>query len=181
MELTDLLPCDENIYLKAVDRAHAPLFLKIVDENKKYFEQFDFIAPQFESVQEIEQVIDRLMKLKAEKNGASYGLWKGPELIGLMTINHVNWKKKEADVGYWIIEKATGHGYATKAFSALVRYCFEVLDLKTLTAHTATTNIKSQKILKKMGFKETMTLKERVEVRGRKVDDFLFKLKRKKP
>ena len=57
------------------------------------------------------------------------------------------------EVGYWVGEQYTGHGYAGRATQALVKYAFEQLTPELLYAEVAIGNIASRKTLEKSGFR----------------------------
>ncbi|MBL4907116.1 MAG: GNAT family N-acetyltransferase [Sneathiella sp.] len=61
--------------------------------------------------------------------------------------------------GYCIYRKKSwpnwGQGYATEAAKACINYAFEQLDLSELVSFTAVLNIRSQAVMKKLGFQYT--------------------------
>ncbi|MGZ3805842.1 MAG: GNAT family N-acetyltransferase [Pseudobdellovibrionaceae bacterium] len=174
--LSDNIEVDDNLVLKAVSLKEAAHFLQIICENKKHFESFEFISPQFESLEAVESVIQVLNKHKADFSGVSYGLWNGANLLGLFTINEILWHESSADLGFWLSESATGKGFAIRAFTALVQNCFEKLNLQCVTATTAVSNLKCRKILNKMGFVQEKELPGNIQVKGKSVDESLFRL-----
>lgn len=134
---------------------------------------FDFISPNFESLKEVEAVIESLVEFKASGNGVNYGLWRQDELLGLFTVNKVNWSKKEADVGFWLVESATGQGLATLAFTRLCNDLFKH-GFGRLMASTAVSNQRAQSVLQRSGFKKIEILHEHITVRGQKIDEFVY-------
>lgn len=174
--LTETLPIEDNLILKAVALHEASKFLSVILRNRNHFDSFEFISPQFESLQEVEEVIKELNTYKADFHGASYGLWRGEELCGLFTINKILWHEASADLGFWLTERATGKGVAEKTLSTLIKSCFEELNLQTVTATTAESNLKCRKTLKKLGFVKERDLPAHIQVRGRWVDESLFSL-----
>ena len=69
------------------------------------------------------------------------------ELIGLCALltNDENQRK----IGYRFRQKYWGIGYGTELTEGIIRYCFDELELKILTADVNTENIRSIKILEK--------------------------------
>ncbi|MGZ3775840.1 MAG: GNAT family N-acetyltransferase [Pseudobdellovibrionaceae bacterium] len=174
--LSDVIEVNKNLALKAVSLSEAAQFLEIIRENRNHFDSFDFISPQFETLEAVEHVIQELQKDKANFSGASYGLWNGTHLLGLFTINSILWHENTADIGLWLAENATGKGFAIDAFTALVRNCFETLNLQSVTATTALSNQKCRKLLNKMGFFLEKELPNHIQIRGKYVDESLFRL-----
>ena len=156
--LPDFIQSNDDLFLRAVAIADTDKFLKILIENQNHFSHFDFVAPTFKTHLEVANVIQSLVHFQNDARGVSYGLWKKDELIGLFTINRIDWEKKIADIGFWLIETAVGKGYAIQALNSMVNCCWQELGLKRLTAHTATTNSRSQKLLGMAGFRHMAIL-----------------------
>lgn len=58
----------------------------------------------------------------------------------------------EVEIGYGIAEKYRGHGYATEAARAVVRYAFEQAGQEYLVAIVKPENMASQKVIAAIGF-----------------------------
>jgi len=58
-----------------------------------------------------------------------------------------------ADLGYRFLRRWWGQGFATEAAQACVRYGFEELRLRTLTAEVEEGNERSIRVLEKLGFR----------------------------
>lgn len=56
-------------------------------------------------------------------------------------------------LGYWIGKPYWGHGYASEAAHRVIRFAFDELDAKLLTAGWFFDNPASGRILEKLGFK----------------------------
>lgn len=60
---------------------------------------------------------------------------------------------KNAELGYWLGEPYWGNGVMTRAVKKMVAYGFQTFDLERIFARPYGTNIASQKLLEKIGFK----------------------------
>jgi RimJ/RimL family protein N-acetyltransferase len=74
--------------------------------------------------------------------------WAGLKLIREPLNGHVDFY----EVGYRLIRRFWGHGYATEAARASVAYGFEVLQLPVLYAIADMQNLASRAVLAKVGF-----------------------------
>lgn len=167
-----------GFFLKAVESSDSSELFRIVAMNQSYFSQFDFQAPYFKNITEVVDLIEYLTDHRSQLNGVSYGLWnQSNQWLGLFTINKINWDKKSADLGFWLAEASAGKGFAFMAVSAVMKVCWDELGLNMLTSHTAVTNERSQKLLEKLGFKKMKLLKDQFIIRGKSVDDYLYKIK----
>ena len=75
--------------------------------------------------------------------------------VGLLFHPDTNhwWGEGSAELGYWIAEEYWGNGYATESSKALIEHAFNDLDVKTIYATYRTENIRSKRVLEKLGFK----------------------------
>lgn len=71
--------------------------------------------------------------------------------IGAVSI-YPNTEKDEAELGWILDRRFHGHGYATEAARALIRFASGCLALRRFIAHCDTENLASQSVMKKLGF-----------------------------
>lgn len=64
-----------------------------------------------------------------------------------------------ADVGYAILERHSGKGYATEAAAATLDYARSAIGLETILAITTLDNVPSQAVLAKIGLKPAGTIR----------------------
>ncbi|MBR0127025.1 MAG: GNAT family N-acetyltransferase [Firmicutes bacterium] len=63
------------------------------------------------------------------------------------------------EMGYSLAKSRWGRGYMTEAAKKLISYAFDVLSLKVLMIRTSETNIRSQRVIEKCGFRYEGTLR----------------------
>lgn len=56
------------------------------------------------------------------------------------------------ELSYLFLPKFWGHGYATEACQAVLKYCSEELHMDTIVAETQSANTRSRTLLEKLGF-----------------------------
>ncbi len=84
-----------------------------------------------------------------------YGLWaieqkQAPGLIGCVGL----WEPEgwpELEVGYWLVPKAHGHGYATEAAIRARDYAYTELEAETLVSYIDPANEPSKHVAERMG------------------------------
>jgi ribosomal-protein-alanine N-acetyltransferase len=86
---------------------------------------------------------------------------------------------RSASLGYCLGEEAWGHGYATEAAGALLRWAFDTLDLNRVQAEADTRNAASARVLEKLGFVLEGTLREDCVVNGDVSDSWVYGLLRR--
>ncbi len=63
--------------------------------------------------------------------------------------------KNSFEVGYWAAREMRGHGYATEASNAVIRYAFSVLNATEVYICYFEGNAPSRNVIEKLGFKKT--------------------------
>ena len=96
--------------------------------------------------------------------------------IGWCSLRRWNPEYRSAALGHCYREEAWGHGYATEAAHALLRWAFDTLDLNRVQAETDTRNIGSARVLEKLGFVREGTLREDCVVNGDVSDSWVYGL-----
>jgi RimJ/RimL family protein N-acetyltransferase len=99
--------------------------------------------------------------------------------IGWCALNRWNPEFRSASLGYCFDDAVWGHGYATEAASALLRWAFDTLDLNRVQAETDTRNAASARVLEKLNFKREGTLREDCVVNGEVSDSWVYGLLRR--
>ncbi|MGC3860566.1 GNAT family N-acetyltransferase [Micromonospora chersina] len=99
--------------------------------------------------------------------------------IGWCGLTRWNPDYRSASLGYCYGEAAWGHGYATEAARALLRWAFDTLDLNRVQAETDTRNVASARVLEKLGFVREGTLREDCVVNGDVSDSWVYGLLRR--
>jgi len=72
---------------------------------------------------------------------------------GLKKESNINGKHTFYDIGYRLLQKHWGNGYATEATLAYIDYGFHVLKLEKINAFAYTTNGASRRVLEKCGLR----------------------------
>lgn len=99
--------------------------------------------------------------------------------IGWCGLTGWNPDYRSASLGYCFDDAAWGHGYATEAARALLRWAFDALDLNRVQAEADTRNAASARVLEKLGFVREGTLREDCVVNGDVSDSWVYGLLRR--
>ncbi len=84
--------------------------------------------------------LHKFVILADEKFAGSIGLWYS--------------KKRDWEVGYFVLKKYRNKGVATEALQKILKFGFDKLNFKRVIASTDIGNKSSQKVLKKSGFRK---------------------------
>lgn len=117
------------------------------------------------------------------------GYAKGPDLVLAIVLRaqgrlcggiglHPEKQHQRAELGYWIGFPYWGHGYATEAAQAVMRYGFEQLQLNRIFATHFKENRASEKVLTKLGMRHEGCMRQHVLKWGQFVDLELYSILR---
>lgn len=91
-----------------------------------------------------------------ENNASIYwaiSLLDSPSLIGTICLWNFDTENAIAEIGYELLPDFQGKGFMREAIAAVIKYGFEEVKIKTITAFPSANNISSVKVLKMAGFK----------------------------
>jgi RimJ/RimL family protein N-acetyltransferase len=117
---------------------------------------------------------------KPRKNYELAITFKGEkQLIGGCGIRVQSIHHKKADIGYIINRKYWGHGYATEAAWALVRFGFDKLMLHRIFATCDVKNSASIRVLEKIGMTREGLFREDFFIHGRWRSSYMYSILQK--
>lgn len=101
----------------------------------------------------------------------------GPNLIGFVELNRVNWLHGTAEVGIALFpSEYRGRGHGTAAIVLISRWAFLTLRLRRLYAKTFSSNVASRRSFEKAGFVQEGVWRKHFFVNGALEDAVLYGL-----
>ncbi len=147
----------ERLVLRNYTLADAPAIQRLAGSREVAFNTLRIPHPYPEG--EAERWIAAHGEGRAEGEYAfAVTLRDGGDLIGTVGL-HVAPEHDHAEIGYWIGVPYWGHGYATEAAEAVVRFGFETLSLNRIFASHFSRNPASGRVLQKIGMQHEGTLR----------------------
>lgn len=140
--LREIMPSDKEgmFELDADAEVHRYLGNRPVKNRKETEEAIFFIRQQY-----IDNGIGRWAII--EKKSGHFVGWGGFKLITGMVNNHTNYH----DIGYRLIKRYWGKGYATESGLAVLNFGFQQLELQDVYAFADIGNTASRHVLEKIG------------------------------
>ncbi|TQR19485.1 GNAT family N-acetyltransferase [Psychrobacillus vulpis] len=132
----------------------------------------------FEQKEQAINMINSFTKNFQDKRSIRWGIfWKETsELVGTVGLNNLQLSQKRTEIGYDLLPSYWRKGIVSEAVEAVVRYCFEELDLYRIAAVTFTENESSYKLLLKLGFQKEGMLRGYIYQNDKSNDTFVFSL-----
>lgn len=130
------------------------------------------------SVKEIESFILGLRSKEIGQPGAWYQLGiflkENDELIGDLGIHVRNDNSKQAEVGITLSGQYHGQGLASEAFTALLGFLFDQLNIHRVFGSVDPRNTPSMTLMQRVGMRKEAHLKESLWFKGSWADDVIF-------
>ncbi len=138
-------------------------------------------SPPWSDPARAEQFLARCRQLADEGSGVRLAIDLATDgtFLGWCGLSRWNPDFRSAALTYCLREAAWGHGYATEAADALLRWAFDTLDLNRVQAEADTRNAASARVLEKLGFVREGTLREDCVVNGEVSDSWVYGLLRR--
>jgi len=141
----------ERLYLRAITQDD----LKLLFELHSDPEVMKFIRPAEKTLDETRTTMERIFRTNDYEKGI--GLWICHEKISNDFIGWFVLKPLEntpdIEIGYRLLRKHWGKGFATEMSREMVTYCFDKLKLSKIAAATHPDNHASQYVLEKIGLR----------------------------
>ncbi len=117
---------------------------------------------------------------KEQKTGKSFrwAIWlkKTNNIIGILSIYHINRKHKFATIGSFLDRNYQKNGFMPEARLATINYAFNKLKLNRLEAQVFVKNMYSIKMLEKLGFKKEGRLRQNFMINNKLEDSFMYSI-----
>lgn len=106
-----------------VTRENAERLFAIIEQNRDFLEAWQ---GHFEYIHNADDVLDylgRRAKQIEDNTGMCFYIYRGAEIIGRIRFSVT--APGECEIGYWLVESATGNGYMAESLSALESELFK--------------------------------------------------------
>lgn len=114
---------------------------------------------------------------KSKQDQYSFNIYLKNKLIGGLSLTNQR-ENSKWELGYWIGEEYWGNGYAIEACENLISYFFSNTNNSIIYASHMKDNIKSKKIIIKLGFKLVSSGKKFSISRNEMVEDLNYELRK---
>jgi RimJ/RimL family protein N-acetyltransferase len=130
------------------------------------------------NIQETEALIVSVIQDKLNEERKRYGwvirIKETDEFIGEIGIILSEKRFKKAEIYYSFLPRYWGKGYATEAVKSIINFGFQELKLHRMEAGVATENMRSIKILEKIGMRREGLKRKILPIRGEWKDNYHY-------
>ena len=98
------------------------------------------------------------------------------KIIGIISLTHIDYQNRNAEVGYWLGKKYWGKGLAKETLFGILSFGFDNLELFRIYANVMHPNIASMKLLENAGFKFEGRMRKSVLKDGEWLDELRYSI-----
>ena len=143
------LMVEDGLELLAPIEGDASELFVTVDENRKYLREW---LPWLDDVNSVDDELAMIRRIRDDKNfNWVYLIRKYGELVGVVSLNWVDWDNRSFGLGYWVSESSSGRGIITKSCRRVIEHCFVDLKLHRSVIEVAADNHPSRAVAERLG------------------------------
>jgi ribosomal-protein-alanine N-acetyltransferase len=169
-----------HFYLRTLSKDDAELLLQYELKNRDAFEATSTTrSHQFYTLETQTRIAERCeAALITQEMIRFIVLSHDHHMIGTVSLNDILWTPnlRSCFLGYSTDLDYQSKGITTQAVALVIDYAFNTLNLHRIEAGVMPTNIASQRVLEKNGFKQEGLCQKNVHINGRWEDHYLYGL-----
>jgi ribosomal-protein-alanine N-acetyltransferase len=166
-----------NIALRPLGFRDRRAWLKIRDNNKNWFKEWEATIPGESNLSPASfyQVVKNLRDEARSLRALPFVITVDGSLAGQVTVANINYgSTRSAYIGYWIGEEFAGRGYTPLAVAMAIDHCFKSLKLHRIEIAIRPENIKSLRVVEKLGLRSEGTRPKFLHINGEWRDHLIF-------
>lgn len=145
-----------NLVLRPLKLRDKKEWTKLRQRNQNWFQQWESTVPdEFSNGKaSFYQIVKNLrVEAKAQKS-LPFVMEIDKKIAGQITVANINYgSTRSAYIGYWIAEEFAGQGYTPLAVAMAIDHCFQVLKLHRIEITIRPENLKSLRVVEKLGLR----------------------------
>ncbi len=146
----------DNLVLRPLKLRDKKEWTKLRQRNQDWFRQWESTVPDefSDGKASFYQIVKNLrIEAKAQRS-LPFVMEIDKKIAGQITVANINYgSTRSAYIGYWIAEEFAGKGYTPLAVAMAIDHCFEVLKLHRLEITIRPENLKSLRVVEKLGLR----------------------------
>ena len=143
---------EEGLEISVPMEGDALELFNLVDENRAYLREW---LPWLDDVNSVDDEVAMIRSLSEPNpdNFRFYLIRQSGEIVGVISMNWVDYQNRSFGLGYWVSQSSAGRGIITKACSRLMDHCFDDLKLHRSVIEAAVENYPSRAIAERLGMR----------------------------
>lgn len=147
-----VLKVNDKILLKEIGLEEVEAIFNTIDHDRNYLEEW---LPFVERTQNIAYTRSFVKSyLDSDRIDVTFAIYYQNSFAGITGFKDTDFDNQKAEIGYWLSESFQHKGIMTLSVNALINHAFDDMHLNRIQIKAATGNLKSQKVAKRLGFKQ---------------------------
>lgn len=131
-------------------QVNAEAILDIIEQNRDYLEVWQGHFAELKTVDNVKAYLTKRANQIKTNEGVCFYIYHNDELIGRIRFFHI--RDNGCEIGYWLAQSATGHGFMSEALTALESELF-AFGFDKITLDIDDGNVMSENVAKRNGYK----------------------------
>ena len=143
---------DHEINLQLFQHQDRSELFQLVESNRTHLREW---LPWVDSITSSHQyfpIINAWLKQYADHKGLNAGIRFKGKLVGVISLNSIDWNNQQTTLGYYLGKGYEGKGIMTRTVQAILSYIFLHLHLHRVEVRCGVHNKKSRAIPERLGF-----------------------------
>jgi ribosomal-protein-serine acetyltransferase len=154
------LKVDHEINLQLIQHQDSSELFQLVENNRIHLREW---LPWVDSITSSHQyfpIISTWLKQYADHNGFNAGIRLNGKLVGVISLNSIDWYNQQTALGYYLGAGYEGKGIMTRTVQAVLTYIFLHLRLHRVEVRCGVHNNKSRAIPERLGFRQEGVIRD---------------------
>lgn len=167
----------DGVYLRLVREGDARVYTELLRRNRDLLEPFEPLrTPDYYTEAYQRAVLREAVDASAVGSGYMFAVvLDSHEVVGRVGLSGVfRGAFQSCFIGYFIDRHFTGRGYATWSVKNAVSFAFDRAGLHRIEASVMPSNIASQRVLEKSGFRREGLARNYLRIQGKWEDHFIY-------
>ena len=151
---------DHEINLQLFQQQDCSELFQLVESNRNHLREWLPWVDNITSSHQYFPIIYAWLKQYADHNGLYAGIRFKGKLVGVISLNSIDWNNQQTSLGYYLGKGYEGKGIMTKTVQAILFYIFLHLHLHRVEVRCGVHNKKSRAIPERLGFKQEGVIRD---------------------
>ncbi len=165
---------DKNLELRLYESHDADVLNELIESNFDHIKKWSVWLKDDRSIENTRAFIERNLERFNNNDGFAVGIWFENRMAGQIEFNYFDWENRKTEIGFWLGESFQGKGLVTRSCRVLTDYAFDELKLNRVERLCGAENVKSRKIVEKLGFREEGMMRRSAWIHDRFVDFVIY-------
>lgn len=147
---------NDNLVLRPLKLRDKKEWTKLRQRNQNWFRQWESTVPDefSDGKASFYQIVKNLRVEAKAQRSLPFVMEIDKKIAGQITVANINYgSTRSAYIGYWIAEEFAGKGYTPLAVAMAIDHCFQILNLHRLEITIRPENLKSLRVVEKLGLR----------------------------